>query len=83
MSFLEMLATSVYLKPAHGFLTGVKLNGHHTQFIFCHAKKKHESNKISLHQDRFPLPKNPGMSQGRNYPYVPILRMGLEPAILF
>ena len=26
---------------------------------------------------------NPGMSSERDYPYIPILRMGLEPSILF
>ena len=30
-----------------------------------------------------PSPKNPDESYERYYPYIPILRMGLEPSILF
>ena len=29
------------------------------------------------------IPKDPGMSEERDYPYIPILRMGLEPSFLF
>ena len=37
---------------------------------------------VDDHGTKYRIPKDPGMSSERDYPYNPILRMGLEPSIL-
>ena len=49
--------------------------------IFFKSPELHLTSEIHLEQGLGP--KDPGISEGRDFPYNPILGMGLEPSILF